>query len=119
MGTYDCTNNTGTIYVTYSCTNTATTSNYSQPACVQISITIPPPRRFVVRLPRWSRGRITAWVKLINEETATGWKVDMVMFGEIIVCDPSIECIKLEQFLPMLMERATAADKKKIKKFVK
>lgn len=113
----------------YETNNTLTTGTYcvciASNSCTSISgnyyVCVPPPmRRIAVRLPgKWSKRVKLAWVKLFNEDTDTGWKVEMLIEGTIIITDPNIEQRDIQSFIELAKWRASDKDKKKLDAFMR
>lgn len=104
-------------------TNTCATGNDGNRIIIYRTVYVepPPPRRILVSMPKeWSREKLGGWVDLINQKTRTGWIVEMMMFGgEIVICDPNIERRTFDEFLALLLWRASENDKALINEFVK
>ena len=81
---------------------------------------LPKPRRILVSTPeKWSEKDTLAFCDLVNKETRTGWIVEMVIRGDVIITDPDIETRTMEEFLPLLKNRASRSDVAKIEIFFK
>jgi len=77
-------------------------------------------RRILVNKPKhWTDEQEIKFIRLINKETATGWRVTMLIKGDILIIDPNIEKRTMEDFAPLLKDTATDKDIKKINKFFK
>ena len=63
------------------------------------------------------RRRRANFTKLINDDTDTGFTVEMWISGDIKITDPSIERRSMADFMPLLLSRASAADQDTIRKF--
>lgn len=119
MGTYNynnssCTDSSVIITVSSNSTFTNTPSSY------MFLYTPPPPRMLIVPLPKkWSKSRRLAWVKFVNEETKTGWKVIMIITGTIEIIDPNIERRSMKEFLDIMRWNACDEDRKKIDRFTR
>jgi len=121
MGTYD-TNSTATAVYTVSCTayNSSTSTGTNTYTITIPCCYCPPPRRILVRLPgKWSKRVKLAWVKLINDDTETGWKVTMLIEGVVTVIDPNIEQRDVASMTELLKWNATEKDKKKLDAFIR
>jgi hypothetical protein len=57
------------------------------------------------------------YVKLVNSETNTGWKVTMLIRGDVLITDPNIEVRKMCDFIPLLKHGASPEDIKRINEF--
>lgn len=78
----------------------------------------PPPRRILVKHPMsWSREDSEAYVRLVNCETNTGWRVEMLISGDIVITDPDIDVRTMKEFEPLLTFRASNEDRQKIAAF--
>ncbi len=78
-------------------------------------------RRFLVASPEhWTDDDALAFVELINEKTNTGFKVTMLIKGDVLITDPWIEKRTMEEFLPLLRSSAvTRNDRTLIDEFFK
>lgn len=88
---------------------TATSSGW-YPQVITKRVLVPKPKK-------WTDKQSEAYVRLVNYETKTGWKVTMIISGDILVTDPNIEKRKMEDFIPLLKENANSIDIEKINKF--
>lgn len=78
------------------------------------------PRRYLVSAPaHWTDEDNIAFVHLLNQETRTGFIVEMVIKGDILITDPNIEHRSMKNFLPLLRVRARGDDGRKIDEFFK
>lgn len=78
------------------------------------------PRRVLVKVPNsWNGKTIDKWINLINKKTSTGWKITLLISGEITIVDPRIEKRSMSEFLPLLKMRALDRDIYLIDKFIK
>ena len=92
----------------YTWTNTATTST-------RYIV-----RRVIVKHPEhWDKQKTADYVKLVNKETNTGWKIDMVFEGDVAIVDPDVEIREMDEFAILLKHRASQEDCEKIDKFFK
>lgn len=106
----DSTSTGGTYYITYSGAN-CTASN----ACGYVCYT---PKTYLVKEPaRWKQKGKDAFIKLVNDETRTGWKVTMVIKGSVEIIDPNIEVISAKKFAQIMRWNASLEDKVKIDAF--
>lgn len=75
-------------------------------------------RTILVKSPQaWDKAKTAAFVQLVNKETNTGWKVDMVIEGEVAITDPNIEIREMDEFVPLLKENAGNEDIERINRF--
>jgi hypothetical protein len=75
-------------------------------------------RRILVQTPeRWKDEDTLAFVNLVNAETHTGWIAEMIIKGDVIITDPSIEIRTMEEFVPLLRWGASRQDNAKIDLF--
>jgi len=75
-------------------------------------------KKIIVKTPKhWDKIKHAAWVKLVNQDTTTGWKVDMIIHGNILITDPSIEIREMNAFTVLMKETAGDLDKEKINEF--
>jgi len=75
-------------------------------------------RRLLVPVPdHWSDEDTDAFVRLVNIETKTGWQVEMIIKGDILITDPDIEVREMKDFMPLFKQRAGRGDREKIIKF--
>lgn len=76
-----------------------------------------PERRLWVKCPEhWSEQDEFAFIALVNKETSTGWTVRALVRGEVIL-HPGEEVRTMDEFIPLLRDRANSADKARIKTF--
>lgn len=109
---YTTTSTEGTFYVTY-CDNCTATTSSGWVYCYQ-------PKRYLVKNPvRWKQKGKDAFIKLVNDETSTGWKVTMVIDGKVEILDPNIEVITAKKFAAIMRWSASQEDKEKIDVFAK
>lgn len=74
--------------------------------------------RILVKNPKhWTKQDAADFVYLINKGTNTGFKVEMVIDGNIEITDPSIEKRSMKNFLPLLLSVANAKDAEIIRDF--
>jgi hypothetical protein len=58
------------------------------------------------------------YVYLVNDATRTGFKITMVIHNDDIdITDPNVEKRDMEDFVPLLLSRASAEDQEKIRAF--
>ena len=77
-------------------------------------------RRYLVEIPEsWNEKINAKFVVLLNDQTNTGFIVEMVVRGDIRITDQSIEVRTMEDFVPLLRQHAKKADWTKIQKFFK
>ena len=75
-------------------------------------------KQILIEMPEtWDDNASEDFVRLVNLETNTGWKVTMVIKGDILVTDPNVETRTMDQFIPLLSERASQEDLEKILQF--
>ena len=78
----------------------------------------PPPRRVIVKHPpHWDKKTTEAYVRLVNQDTKTGWRVTMLISGDLVIVDPTIDVRSMAGFVPLLKMRASDEDKAKIETF--
>jgi len=65
----------------------------------------------------WSDEDHEAYVDLVNNQTNTGWKVTMLIKGEVKIYDENIERMPMLEFLPILKQKASKGDIGKIDTF--
>lgn len=76
------------------------------------------PSRVLVTIPQhWSGADVREFVKLVNEDTHTGWTVSMLITGDVLICDPRIETRSMSEFVPLLKWRADVLDRGRIDGF--
>lgn len=79
---------------------------------------IPVVKKVLVECPEhWTESDVADFVFLVNDETQTGWTIDMVISGDIKITEPGVEKRSLVDFLPLLKQRASVEDKMLINKF--
>jgi hypothetical protein len=65
----------------------------------------------LVRPPEhWGEAEIAGFTRLINDETKTGWKIEMWINGDIKITDPTIQIRDMAGFLPLLKQYANRQD---------
>ena len=97
-----------------------TTTSDTGKCCNRATWVIRTEKRYLVECPEsWSEKIIAGFVALINDKTNTGFKVLMVIRGEIRITDPEIDCRTMENFVPLLRQHACKQDWTKIEKFFK
>jgi hypothetical protein len=75
-------------------------------------------RRYIVAAPKsWDRKTRAIFTKLVNDDTDTGFTVDMWIDGDIEITDPTIEKRTMEDFMPLLKHRASEKEKVLISDF--
>lgn len=114
MGTYndsDCTASGNCDFtVTFNGTSANCTTCTLLDGTVSWTVRIPPPRKLLVKVPRgWKKGRVDGFVKLVNEQTRTGWRATMLVRVQKVY-DPSIEQLTMKQFRSLLLQTASAGD---------
>ncbi len=108
-------NDTGTTTSTWGDTDSTSTAT---PSYLSIATPTMRVRRILVRIPdRWDKEKHAAFVKLVNRDTNTGWKVEMIITGDIAIVDPDIETREMDEFAILLKENADFSDKRKINAF--
>jgi hypothetical protein len=92
---------------------------YKMSACSSSTIyTFYPARRFMIEQPEsWTNNDAIAFMHLINDETKTGYIVEMIITGDILITDPNIEHRTMKQFIPLLRRSAIKDDRDKINSF--
>lgn len=80
--------------------------------------TAPSIKRILVQAPEdWEEKDCKAFSNLLNNQTDTGWSVELFIKGEVKIADPNIETRTMKQFIPLLMNDAGRADKETINDF--
>lgn len=75
-------------------------------------------RKILVRSPEnWTKEQTLKFSTLVNKEIDTGWKVTLIISGEIVITDPDVEKRTMEDFIPLLKDTATKRDIHKIECF--
>ncbi len=75
-------------------------------------------KKFLVEAPKsWTDEAIDKFIRLVNIDTQTGFKVEMVIKGDVLITDPEIEKRSMKDFRPLFQSRASAEDNEKIKAF--
>jgi hypothetical protein len=68
-------------------------------------------RRILVEMPDgWGEEKSLAFTRLVNIETKTGWRVTLIIKGNIIITDPNVERRTLADFIPLLASVASYED---------
>lgn len=68
-------------------------------------------RRILVEMPEgWTEEMSMSFVRLVNIETKTGWKVTLVIKGKVLITDPNVERRTLADFIPLLKDEASQQD---------
>ena len=76
-------------------------------------------RKLLVPRPEnWTDENQENFLRLVNIDTNTGWKVTMVIQGKILITDPDVEIRKMKDFYPLMKQYACSEDKIKINKFI-
>lgn len=76
------------------------------------------PRAYLIDPPdHWDEATLASFVRLVNDETKTGFTVTMVIKGEILITDPHVERRAMADFVPLWKRYANAADRTKIDAF--
>lgn len=103
------TSTTDVNYYFATSTNTGTTDWgwIPYPRVVQKSVWVNAPAH-------WKKKVLDAYVRLVNDETHTGWKVTALVNGSVEVCDPYADIRNMQDFVPLLKARANSNDCKKI-----
>ena len=124
-GTYTGTGTTtsgGATWHTTTGTTTAATVYWAGATSASATATviyIPPPRRIYVQMPEhWTDEDNIAYVHLINAETNTGWVVEALIRGDILITDPSVEKRSAFEFFQLLRRMASSEDRKRIDAFL-
>ncbi len=77
-------------------------------------------KRYLVHRPdSWDDKIHEGYIKLINVKTKTGFTVIMVIKGDVLITDPSMDTRSMKDFLPLLRTHANAEDRKLIDSFFK
>ena len=79
---------TGTLGDHWNCDTSATTSTAPSytPNTYLVMIPVVRIRRIMVKSPLdWDKAKLAAFVRLVNREVGTGWKVTMVIEGDVVV----------------------------------
>ena len=109
-------NATGSTTTGYSYTNAGFSSNtdtkWYYPMYTSREILVTPPKN-------WTEKDVDDYIILINIETKTGWIVTMVINGDVLIVDPTIETRTLKDFNPILKINASKEDSEKIDEFFK
>ncbi len=103
--------NAGNYSIIWSSTSTASTWQ-PYPRVVTKKVYVKPPEH-------WDRKIGQAYVKLVNDETNTGWKVTATIWGDIEIHDPYADVRDMKDFIGLLKARAPIEDRKKIDAFFK
>ncbi len=118
----DSTSTTGTTtgedyYGSTSATGTPSSLDYMWTATVTHATTYT--RKLLVRMPKnWSKRDQDAFINLVNKETNTGWKIIMVVHGDVELVDHDIEVVSLRSFFDIVKSGSGATDKEKIVDFI-
>lgn len=76
-------------------------------------------RKVLIEIPgKWDEKANNAFVELVNIETKTGWIVELIIKGKIIITDPNVEKRTMKEFLPLLKWGANTQDTKTIMAFL-
>lgn len=115
------TTTTGSYYSS-NCINTfattTTPSCYGNNAINALAYYTPPPRQILVPTPaHWTRQQQALFVRLVNDETKTGWLITMLIEGNILITDPNVEIREMEAFALLLKRHAGAEDQRRIDAF--
>ena len=111
---YGTTNGTDTTWSHSWTTTTASTSTGG----TYTDWTFPPRRYVVTGLKKWARSHKAALIRLINQETGTGWSIEIWMDGDVDVCNPDIEIIKARQWWQKVKMAASHKDKQLMQEFL-
>ena len=94
--------------------STASSNDYDTSTCTYYV----PVQRMLVHYPEsWTKEIAFKFSELLNLETKTGWKIILVINGDITIMDPSIEVRTMKDFLPLLRSYACGEDREKIDAF--
>lgn len=74
-------------------------------------------RVFVKQPLAWDKQISDAWVRLVNEETDTGWKIEARINGDIEIIDPFIDVREMKDFIGLLTANAKTHDRLLIEEF--
>ncbi len=76
------------------------------------------PYQIIVPIPeRWSKEDMHEFVQLVNQRTHSGWEIDIVIWGDIALCDPAINVVPLERFAVILEKDVLAKEKELVVSF--
>lgn len=104
---YDWSNQTGTA----STWGSPNTLYYYYTATVRVE-------KVLVRVPEhWGEPEIAGFTRLINDETKTGWTVEMVISGDIKITDPTVQIRDMAAFALLLKRYANQSDRETIDRF--
>lgn len=99
-------------------TATTTTGDYYSTSTWATTDYQPRVRKVITPIPdTWDDEVIEEYVDLVNEKTNTGWTVDMIIKGDILITDPNIEKRAMDDFKLLLLHRASHIDTEKIRGF--
>lgn len=114
---------TGTASTTASSTTTYTVveSTATTTGGPDFGYCAPRTREIIVEHPAdWTDEQHAQYVRMVNDEVRTGWRVTMLFKGgDILIADPNIEVRKMADFVPLLKARASEADRVRINDFFK
>lgn len=75
-------------------------------------------RKYLIKEPEsWTDEVSAAFVHLLNDETNTGFKIEMLIRGDIRITDPSIDTRTMVEFVPLLKSRAVGKDRETVETF--
>jgi len=75
-------------------------------------------RTILVESPKnWTKDEILLFAELVNIKTKTGWKVKMIINGDIIITDPTVETKTMKEFIFLLRAKANIQDTEAIIRF--
>ena len=75
-------------------------------------------RKYLVTCPEnWGQSIIDAFCRLVNDDTDTGFSIDMIICGDIKITDPNIDVRDMESFRLLFKSHASVSDKEKIDAF--
>lgn len=99
---------TGTSTSTTSTTSTANTITYYRQVI----------RKYLITAPvHWTKEVRANFTKLVNDDTETGFTIEMWIDGNIEITDPTIDQRSMEDFVPLLKSRASLKDRDLIDSF--
>lgn len=75
-------------------------------------------RRFLTPCPKgWTHDDEIAFTHLLNRETKTGFRVEMLISGDVLITDPDVEVREMRALVPLIKSHASEADCAKIEAF--
>jgi len=102
-------------YTNYTGTSTPSSLDFVRYTVVSTTQVV---RKLLVRQPKnWSKRDQDAFINLVNKNTNTGWKIEMIISGDIELVDHSIEVVSMQSFSEILRSKANGSDQRKIDTF--